>query len=352
MSNKLEQILSDSSFILWLKNKCSREEERKWEEWLREAPEHQVLVREAKEIVNAVDSEYDIPNPQKELGILNKKIDQYECHQKLKRVTLLFSAENKSYQRMARLATAAVILITAIFGGIVGYNYTTQQEAVEEIVEKPEFEEYRTDYGEKITFRLSDGSLITLNGNSKLTFSSTIKEGLNSEVWLEGEAYFNIAHLTEEEKRSFTVHTDEGAIQVLGTRFGVNTYQQETKTVLEEGKISILTDASDTGYELTPGKMARFKANDNKITVKDVNPQVYTSWKEDKMIFIETPMEEVATRIENTFGIEVVLADKVANELLSGSIKSTDLDVIEEALGEILKTNVVQKDKQMLVGIE
>lgn len=353
MDNKLEQLLADPSFVLWLRGECSAEEQKQWDQWLQDEPEHQRLIREAKEIVVAVDREYDISDSQKELERLNRVIDRYELRQKQKKVIFTFSSDNQPYRTIGRWAAAAAIVIAVVLGGMVGYYANeTGQTAEQEIVETPRIEEYRTDYGEKLMFRLSDGSRITLNGNSSLTFSSTVEKGLNTEVRLEGEAYFNIAHLTGEGQRAFTVQTDDGTIQVLGTRFAVNTFRNETTTVLEEGRVTISNTGSTMNYELAPGQLARFKSNDNKIAIKEVNTQVYTSWKEDKLVFIETPMREVATRIEDTFGVEVVLAENVADESLSGSIKSTNLDVLEEALEEIFKTDIVQQDSKMFIAID
>lgn len=353
MNNTLEQLLADPFFILWVKGECSAEQKKYWNSWLLEKPEYQALVREAKEIIVAVDSDYDTPDSQRELEKLDWQIDQYERCQRQKQLIFTFSSDYQLYRTIGRWATAAAIVIAVMLGGMMGYyaneaGQTTEQE----IVETPRIEEYRTDYGEKLMFRLNDGSRIMLNGNSRLTFSSTGEQGLNTEVWLEGEAYFNIVRLEDEQQRIFTVQTDDGAIQVLGTRFAVNTFRDETTTVLEEGKVTISNRGSTADYELAPGQLARFKFNDNKVTVKEVSTPVYTSWTEDKLIFIETPMKEVANRIEDMFGVEVMLAAYVADESLSGSIKSTNLQVVKEALEEILKTAIVQEDNQLFIGID
>lgn len=353
MNSKLEQLLSDSSFVMWLRDKSPAEEQQRWERWLREDPGHQRLIREAKEIMGAVDSEYDIPDPNEELGKLDRVIDEYETRRNQKKVIFTFARDNQSYRMIGWWAAAAAILIAVLLGGLVGYfaNQPGQSEG-QEMVKAPRIETYHTDYGEKLTFRLSDGSIITLNGNSSLIFSSTIEEGLNTEVELEGEAYFNIAHLEGEDQRTFTVQTEDGSIRVLGTRFAVNTFRNETKTVLEEGKVAIKNRGSSTGYELAPGQLARFKSHDNKITVKKVNTQLYTSWTQDKLVFENTSMREVSERIEDNFGVEVVLEQSFKQETLSGSIKSTSLKVLKEALEEVLKTGIALQDNQLIIGME
>ncbi len=59
------------------------------------------------------------------------------------------------------------------------------------------------------------------------------------EVWLDGEGYFSIRRNPQGPHRSFIVHTSEGNVEVLGTKFNVNTRDQQTNVVLEEGRINL-----------------------------------------------------------------------------------------------------------------
>jgi ferric-dicitrate binding protein FerR (iron transport regulator) len=279
MNTTLENLLADTSFVLWLKGEGSADQREYWNNWLKEDPDRHRIVREAKEIIEAIDSEYETPNPHTELEKLDHTIDQYErrINQKHRKVIGNIPEQyDKGYQTIGIRVAAAAILILVILGSVMGYYLNRDEGSVNQAAEtvEPLIEEYHTDYGEKLTFRLSDGSQITLNANSDLKFSSKIEKGLNTEVWLEGEAYFDIAHLEGEQLRTFTVHTDDGSIQVLGTRFAVNTFRGVTRTVLEEGKVNISNSGSSASYELAPGELAQFKSNDNKIAVKKVNTRI------------------------------------------------------------------------------
>lgn len=354
MNNSLENLLANPTFVLWLKGKCSPEEKKKWDQWVEEDPDHYRLVREAKEIVVAVDNEHDIPDPEIELEKLNRDIDHYEFHKKNKQLILTFSGDNQPYRAIGRRVATALLLLALLMGGVTGYYFNEgAQIAEQEVVEAPRVDEYQTDYGEKLTFRMSDGSRIILNGNSRLTFSTIVKKGLNTNVWLEGEAYFDIAHLEDKDQRTFTVQTDNGEIQVLGTRFAVNTFRDKTMAVLEEGKINITNNnRSSVSYEIEPGQQARFKAQDNKIAIKEVDTRIYTSWTEDKLTFENTPMTEVANRIEDIFGLDVVLSSRFRNETLSGTIKSNNMNVLTQALEEILMSNIKRQGKQLHIGVD
>lgn len=354
---RLEGLLAIKSFVLWLKGQCSFEEQEQWDNWLRKNPEqNKELVKQAREVIGAREDEHTLLDSHAEMEKLNRKIDKID--------KLVTPSQNFFYQRtlwsnkysMGSIV-AGILLLFVVLGNVVaykaGYLNGIDTDTKQQAQQQPAIEEYRTDYGEKLTFRLSDGSNIVLNANSKLRFSSTIEKGLNMEVWLKGEAYFDIAHFDGDQQRMFTVHTDGGNIQVLGTRFTVNTFQDRTQAVLEEGEISVKVKEENLEYSkeylLKPGEMARFTAFDNKISVKKVNTHVYTSWKEDKFIFDKTPMYEVATRIENTFGIDMVVDKKYADNVLSGSIKSSSVDVLREALEEILNTDIEQQGKKLLI---
>lgn len=350
----MEELLAKKSFVRWIKGTSTIEEKEYWESWLTEEADHRRLVREASEIMSAFNEEYEIPDPQKELDQLNRKIERNE-----RTYSAAYERQPQHFGRKAVSSIAAgIVLVIAVLAGSVAYKSNswipeTTQEKTQATQQVP-IKEYNTDYGEKLTFRLSDGSSIVLNANSSLKFSSKIEKGLNTEVWLQGEAYFDIVHLEGDRQRTFTVHTDNGSIQVLGTRFAVNTFRGKTQTVLEKGKVHVQAKGekpdNQPEYFMEAGEMAKFTAFDNKIAVKKVNTCVYTSWKEDKLIFKKTSMKEVANRIEDTFGIEVVVNKGFADEVLSGSIKSGNLKVLAEALERILEAQIKQQKGKLFIG--
>ncbi len=347
----MDDLLAKKSFVQWIKGECPPEEKEYWDAWLQDDPEHRLQAEQAKEIITALEGEFEIPDPEVELSKLDRIIDQYE-----NRTEHRVNNYKYLYKRSRGAVAAGILFLIVLMGSIyTSWNYSGEREEPE-IAEVAQVQEYQTEYGEKLTFRLSDGSKIILNSNSHLKFSSKIEKGLNTEVWLEGEAYFNIAHLEDDQQRTFAVHTGNGSVKVLGTRFSVNTFGNKTRTVLEEGSISIgienEADNSLREYELEPGEMARFVAQDNKIAIQQVNTRIYTSWIEDKFVFKNTPMEEVKQRIEDTYGLEVILEERFAKEMLSGSIKNDNLDVLTEALAEIMDVTIKKKDQKLIIGTE
>lgn len=315
-------------------------------------------IEERQKIISAFKKNIKMPDAEAEWQKVAKKIDQNETEAK---ETSVSASASTNYQKgnyaISGIAAGITILLALASIFAIYTNYTAEP-IQEEMSIKEVFQEYdfTTDYGENRTFSLSDGSTIILNANSRLKFTSSADAGdVTTEVWLEGEAYFDIAHLEGDKSRTFTVHTPDGAVEVLGTRFVVNTYNKETQAILEEGKIAIKVGVgvgeqaeNSSGqqkiYYLNPGGMATFNAgrHRNGVTIKKVKTAVYTSWTENKMVFDETPLTEVAKRIEQYFGIEVIIGKAAIETKLSGSIKTDNLKVLTEALKKILDQNYVK----------
>lgn len=361
--HSLEDLISDASFVRWIRGESSPGEDAAWNRWLREDPRHKYLAEEAKSLLTAFQKEKEAKeafNTSRELARLEQQLDwdsgkineMSVFPQKLK------PKKKKTWYDHSRIiAVAAVFAVVALTGlyAIYQYQLVYNTEGEDYQAEQTNVQEYKTDFGEKATFRLSDDSRVVLNANSHIRFLSGIDKGKSiTEVWLEGEAWFDITHFEDERRRTFTVHTVDGSVEVLGTRFAVKTFENETRTVLEEGEIRVQvtrqTDrSSQTGSKdstiLEPGEMVLYSSGKAEVTVEQVNPLVYTSWSEDIWFFEDTPLHEIGQRIEDTFGIEVKIKENLTHRKLSGSIKGTSIDVLAEALARILDVEVEKQDQ-------
>ncbi|MDX1640633.1 MAG: FecR domain-containing protein [Balneolaceae bacterium] len=348
----LEDLLTDVSFVRWIRGEASPNEKLKWDRWLQEDPEHQQLADEAREVITAFQEEiYEIPVVSQEWQKLEELIDEEE-----RKVRVHEKRGSRYPFWKSNYMVTALLIISIVLGVFAVYQYQSTDNTQSEVAsEKPSVQEYRTDYGEKVTFRLSDDSRIVLNANSRIQFSSDANGGVSStDVWLQGEAWFDITHHEGENERTFTVHTDDGAVQVLGTRFAVKTFKNETRAVLEEGEIQVQLPGDGTilknSATMLPGEMALFSASKDGITLEKVNPRIYTSWREDVWFFENTMLDEIGRRIEDTFGIEVVIQEELTERKLSGSIKGTNLDVLAEALKKILNVDIERKNQAIYIG--
>ena len=97
---------------------------------------------------------------------------------------------------------------------------------------------YKTGFAKTKKITLPDGSKVTLNANSELKLSSNWGDKGDRQVWLEGEAYFEVEKKLATHQK-FIVHTKDIDVEVLGTKFNVNTRHEKAIVSLEEGKIKL-----------------------------------------------------------------------------------------------------------------
>ena len=124
---------------------------------------------------------------------------------------------------------------------------------------------------------LSDGSRVWLNSDTRLRYPVSFI-GEKREVYLEGEAYFEVSH----SDKPFEVHGGGQCVRVLGTSFNVMAYGDESKvqTTLVSGSVRVVLDQSDKTVLLTPGHQAEMDKNSGKITMREVNVENYIGWKD------------------------------------------------------------------------
>lgn len=343
-NDQIAQLLSDDSFLRWIKGEATSLEQQKWDHWLDKDPANLKLLREAREVYRTLQFKEEQPNTAMQLQRLEETLNTQKLHQE--KVHLIRS--QKSYWIQA---AAVIVLLIAILGVMryAGWNLS-QQQTKEEVATT--FKTVQTDYGEikKLTF--TDGSEITLNARSRLTYPTTYNGG-DMEVELEGEAYFSIDHKSGEQQRTFSVKIPEGRVAVLGTKFNVNTYSQNSEVVLEEGKVEIekntVTETSGQTYTMSPNEFVRLQQGNRDIEVEKVDTKLFTSWAEQELRFKNTPLKKIAKRVERIYGVMVEFKDEELKEVeFSGSVPNKNFDVLLEGLRTLLNIPIIVQNENMI----
>ena len=193
-----------------------------------------------------------------------------------------------------------------------------------------------TDYGQTRRLRLPDGSEVTLNGHSQLRYPAHWATTGPREVWLDGEAYFSVQHQPNHQR--FVVHTQAGFnVEVLGTKFTVYRRREQARVVLLTGKVRVdFDDQQRPDVILRPGELLETRdAAPLAVLHKTVHTAPYASWKDNNLVLDETSIGELATRLQDTYGIEVVVqSPALSQRRMSGTVPLRDLDVLLLALQE------------------
>ncbi|CAN5394989.1 hypothetical protein BH23BAC3_BH23BAC3_20230 [soil metagenome] len=355
----LEDLLSDDSFLRFVRKKASAAEHKHWVSWLKENSSHQILHDQAMQLIRFTsNSERNVPDPIIEINKIEKLIKPEEGHKVRDPIKKIIQSKRrkKNYWWVAAAAVAMIVLSMYMILD----NFEVIDNEVAEVTTVQTSSEFLTSFGEKATLQLSDGSRIILNANSHLknAFTGSAKGTRDIDIYLQGEAWFEIQPVNADGKynRKIRIHTHDGVIEVLGTTFNVQTSKKGTRTVLEKGIIKIESFqengvANSNSIIIEPGHMARYISGIEKIELIKVNPDIYTSWTRDVWVFDQTPLTEVAARIESVFGVEVIIPfERIQEKRISGSIGSENLQLIMNGISEAVDVSVTQLNNRIIIG--
>ena len=195
---------------------------------------------------------------------------------------------------------------------------------------------HETNFGETKTITLLDGSQVTLNSKSTITFNdSDWKE--NRQLTLDGEAYFKV-----EKGSTFTVNTTNGSVTVLGTQFNVNSTNDFFDVVCYEGKVSVSSESSE--HILLPTQSVR-KINGNpseSSTTKRLEP----TWIDGESTFKSVPIKYVITALEDQYNIKIDSESIDDTTVFSGSFPHHNLHVALITVFDALDMKYNKKEKR------
>ncbi|MFD2934747.1 FecR family protein [Spirosoma flavum] len=315
----VEDFCKDPNFIRWVLSPTD-ESNQFWQSFMTDYPHKVADVRLAVDYVKTIRFREIDPSAQ-DLAQLKKRIwnDIEKPDHQIATVQILLW-----YQRPYWAAAAVVLLVASI--GFAWWTYQANSTLT-----------YQTAYGKIQEIRLADGSVVTLNANSRLKVADKMADRPVREVWLEGEAYFDIA---KRKGAKFIVHTPEAQIEVLGTEFNVNTRRDETHVVLEEGKVQLSTD-NQSMVVMKPGDMATVSPKNRQIKLKRVQPELYDAWKESYLILDGKSLPEIIRNLEDAFGVKIKLEDaQLADKRLTGKLRTEVAEDCIDNLSIILDANV------------
>jgi transmembrane sensor len=209
-----------------------------------------------------------------------------------------------------------------------------------------------TAYGEVRRLTLPDHSTVTLNGNSSLEYDGNWRDGEPREVWLKGEAYFSVTHT--ESDQLFRVNGEKQfQVEVLGTEFNVSTRQSKPRVVLNSGRVRLkLSEQPSDTVNLKPGEALEKNAQGQFIK-RNVNPNAYSSWKSQKLVFEDTSLDEIVLLLQDTYGLSVQVSDTaLLGQKLTGSVPNENVDLLLHGLAQLFDLKITrEKEKVHLYGI-
>ncbi|MFA9388203.1 MAG: FecR family protein [Prolixibacteraceae bacterium] len=176
----------------------------------------------------------------------------------------------------------------------------------------------KTPVGEHQLAQLPDGSTINLNAESTLKYNPYWWK-FKREIHFEGEAYFEV-----EKGKKFSVISEKGIVQVLGTSFNIFARNEIYKVTCITGSVKVRS-TTDEIVVLKPNSKAQIHSNGTIAVLHDIETYPEISWKNNLFLFTAVPIREVFYEIERQFGI-TIKTNMNTYALYTGNF-SRDLDV-------------------------
>jgi len=325
----VEDFAADQEFVQWVKNPKAHTR-LSWERWLQQHPDKKDTVLEARAFVQSL--EFSMP------------ADTHEAVQNVWERIRATNAQNTPAIPIYKENTvstqwwkwAAALTGFLMVAGALLYS-SWQQPAT-----------YRTEFAETKQLHLPDGSVVTLNANSSLRMGNWENE---REVWLQGEAFFSVrkqkTNTPAPRSVKFIVHVGEVDVNVLGTEFTVSDHSKTT-VVLNEGKIELTL--RDKSIIMSPGDLVEITPGEEEAIRRTVNPVVYSSWKDNEWILDGLTLKEVAKRIEDTYGLKVVIKNNPdTTTKITGVVPTDNLDKLLAALSAVFDLKFKRQGAEVVI---
>ncbi|WP_316789963.1 FecR family protein [Pedobacter frigoris] len=174
----------------------------------------------------------------------------------------------------------------------------------------------QTPLGGQYQVNLPDGTSVWLNAASSLRYPVNFG-GDERRVELTGEGYFEVA---KNKDKPFRVQTRNQIVEVLGTHFNINSYDEEeyTKTSLLEGSVRVQSVINKRTVLLIPGQQSLL--NDYTLNVKEIDVNEVAAWKDGYFVFNNESAEAVMRKIARWYDLEVVYENNISNIDFAGSV--------------------------------
>lgn len=345
------RLIEDPSFRSWCVGKATAKEHHYWQKRIAEDKHLQQFAPIAKQIVIEIEESSDNISANHKFAAWEELAEQIYVESEIQQTKKYRLPRRQSYKGWFFVAAASVMLLIISFVMLKFTGFISSPNEPEAAQQTPEWHSISTDYAENKNIRLDNGTEITLNSNSTVSYAEGWVLDDTLSIKLKGEAYFDVKRRSERDP-VFQVETTDGNVSVLGTRFMVNTWNNRTQVVLEEGEVAIDTKANRTTTTdaiVQPNELAEFSLSSKEVNIKNVNTELFTSWTKGVLVFDRTPLIEVANRIEKIFGKKVLITDPaLLAKKVSGSVESNNINVITSSIAKSLQISVAQNENQIV----
>ncbi|GAB3267185.1 FecR domain-containing protein [Larkinella harenae] len=206
----------------------------------------------------------------------------------------------------------------------------------------------QTAAGERRKFVLNDGTVVYLNSESQLAYPERFSDTART-AWLTGEAYFEVA---KDSSRPFTIRTRDTQTRVLGTAFNLNAYpaDQAVTLTVSEGKVRFSGRDAKAGSVLVMANQRSMYKPGHRLDHEQVYAGAYSAWRQNKLVFDNQKLAEIATTLERWYGRKVTIKSReLADRRCTGTFVNPSLEELLESLAYSANFRYQLNNKQVII---
>lgn len=352
----ITDFVMDEDFVRWVYDQRP-EDEQHWRNWLARNPDKHLVVAEAKAILQSIKiAPPAIPanEIEEETNRLLQTIRQQPVETPVKRIRL----KPWFWYAAAAVLILGIVTLPFLFSGneTVKESYSWENMTASRML----IEQVNTS-DKPVTIALADGSAISLSPGSKVGYANYFDSGTYRDVYLSGEAFFEVAKNPD---RPFRVFANEIVTKVLGTSFTVRSFEKDTtiQVIVRTGKVTVYSQAvtakrrSANDHKpgeviLTPNQQLVYEKSGQKFqkVLLDDPLLVVSRLTEQKMEYEDANLNKVFSELSKAYGISIVYDSELLDKCtVTADLKNETfyrkLDLICSAIGatyEIIDGQVV-----------
>lgn len=312
--------IKDELLVKYLLGEASAEERNLTEQWVNANAENKRYFDHFKLIWDN----------SKKLAV-DSKMDENEAWERFKQridnpatITKTIALPHRSFT----WARAAAILVLVAVGGLIAYMANHKS---------PQYISLRSG-NETLVDTLPDGSVVTLNKASTLTYAAS-PGSATRDVTLTGEAFFDVAH---DKSKPFVISVNDVTVQVVGTSFNVKSTDDRTEVVVETGIVSVKKKENE--IKVNPHEMATVLKNGDVPTKENSKDELYNYYRTKEFICNSTPLWRLVDVLNEAYGVNIVIGnERLRNFPLTTTFRNEPLENILAVVSETLNVRVERK---------
>lgn len=195
-----------------------------------------------------------------------------------------------------------------------------------------------------ITDTLPDGSVITVNKNSTLSYPSKFS-GNTRAVALNGEAFFNI---TPDKTKPFIIHVNDVTVRVVGTSFNIKSEGGKTEVIVETGIVQV-TKKNRT-VQLLPKQKIVTQWKDSALAKDTVQDELYNYYRSKEFICNNTPLQSLVQTLNEAYNVHIIIEKEALKDLpITTVFKDESLDNILVVISETLNIKIEKTGNEIIL---